>query len=238
MQRDIVPFDLLADAPLPIEEGTAEIIYTSHTVEHVKDPDVARFFRNAFKALKPGGVFRVTTGPDADLDFAALERGDADWFYWDDDASLRFDAHFRNIWFDRPNTRPIEERWLDHVASQLAPNNRTPSSIKFSASEIRAIIAEKGKEGALDYFTGLCEWRADRIGSHVSWWNADKLIAFLNAAGFKTVYRSGYRQSAAHVLRNVHYFDNTHPQMSVYVEAVKAGHFHRPACLDPAIRNR
>jgi SAM-dependent methyltransferase len=218
IQKNVVHYDLLADNPLPIEDGTAEIIYTSHTVEHVTEEAVARLFRNAFKALKPGGIFRVTTGPDADLDFAAMIRGDADWFYWD---NAPFDSHMQSIHRDPPNTRPLEERWLHHVASELAPNDRSPAPRKFTAPEIRQIIAEKGKEGALDYFTGLCTWRAEHIGSHITWWNADKLIRFLKEAGFETVYRSGYTQSAAHVLRNPQYFDNTHPQMSVYVEAVR-----------------
>jgi hypothetical protein len=211
----------MADGPLPIENGAAEIIYTSHTVEHVTDAAAERLFRNAYKALKPGGVFRVTTGPDADLNFRALMAGDADWFYADDDASARFDVHYRNIHRDKPNTRPIEERWLHHVASQLAPNDRSCSTVKFTAPEIRRIIAERGKVGALNYFTSLCTFQPDRIGNHISWWNADKLIDRLKAAGFKDVYRSAYGQSAAHVLRNTHYFDNTHPKMSLYVEAVR-----------------
>jgi SAM-dependent methyltransferase len=150
VQKNVVPFNLLEDGALPIDNGTAEIIYTSHTVEHVTEEAVARLFRNAFNALKPGGILRVTTGPDADTDFRALMAGDADWFYWDDDASARFDAHYRSIHIDPPNTRPIEERWLHHVASQLAPNDRSPSAVKLTAPEIRRIIAERGKEGALD----------------------------------------------------------------------------------------
>ncbi len=221
IQRGFVPYDLMAGGRLPIQDASAEIIYTSHTVEHVTDAAVERLFRNAFDALKPGGIFRVTTGPDADLNFAALERGDAGWFYGDDDASARFDAHYRNIHREPPNTRPIEERWLHHVASQLAPNDRSPSPVKFNAREIRRIIAEKGKIGALDFFTSLCSFQPDHIGNHISWWNAEKLINRLRAAGFENVYLSGYRQSAAHVLRNTHFFDNTHPQMSVYVEATR-----------------
>lgn len=217
-QQGVVHYDLMAEGPLPIEDGTAEIIYTSHTVEHVTDEAVARLFRNAFVALKPGGILRVTTGPDADTDFRAMMNRDTEWFYWDDEASANF-AAYQHIHAERPNTRPIEERWLHHVASQLAPNDLSPSPVKFDGPAIRGIIADKGKEGALDYFTGLCQFQPEHIGNHISWWNADKLIDRIRAAGFETVYRSGFGQSAAHVLRNTHYFDNTHPQMSVYVEA-------------------
>src|SRR5688572_23624146 len=36
VQKDILPFDLMALEPLPIASDTAEIIYTSHTIEHIK----------------------------------------------------------------------------------------------------------------------------------------------------------------------------------------------------------
>lgn len=220
VQKSIVHYDLMADSPLPIPPGTAEIIYTSHTVEHVSDEAVERLFRNAFAALKPGGIFRVTTGPDADSDFRAMMAGDTDWFYWDVAASSSFDA-YRHVYHAPPNTRPIEERWLHHIAGQLLPNNRAPSDRKFTGPEIRKIVEEKGFPGALDYFTALCTFQPEFIGNHISWWNGDKLIDRLKAAGFTKVYRSGYGQSASPVLRNTRYFDNTHPQMSVYVEAVR-----------------
>ncbi|HWT31454.1 MAG TPA: methyltransferase domain-containing protein [Propylenella sp.] len=218
VQRAVTPYDLMSGQALPVEDGTAEIIYTSHTVEHVTDRAVERFFRNAFRALRLGGILRVATGPDADSNFRALEAGDADWFYWDVGYDGAFEQ-YSNIFHQPPSGRPLEERWLHHFASQLAPNDRSPSAHKFSAAAIREIIAERGKIGALDYFTGLCEFQPDRPFNHVSWWNAEKLVRFMRQAGFETIYRSGYGQSAAQVLRNTHFFDNTHPQMTVYVEA-------------------
>lgn len=219
VQKGVVHHDLMSEDPLPIPSASAEIIYTSHTIEHIKDDAVARLFREAHRALKTGGVFRVTTGPDADTDFAAMMRGDEGWFYWD--AAYDESGQWRTMTKAPCCSVPLEERWLHHVATMLAPNDLSPSPHKFDAASIRQIIAERGKEGALDYFTSLTEWRGDRPGNHVSWWNADKIAAFLREAGFNTVYRSGYGQSAAPVLRNTYYFDNTHPQMSVYVEAVR-----------------
>jgi hypothetical protein len=37
------------------------------------------------------------------------------------------------------------------------------------------------------------------------------------------MYRSGYNQSVSPLLRNSTLFDSTHPQMSIYVEAIKEG---------------
>jgi len=219
VQKNVVHHDLMSGEPLPISDASAEVIYTSHTIEHVKDDAVARLFREAHLALKLGGVFRVTTGPDAESDFAAMMRGDEEWFHWD----RRYDApgSYEGMLHAPATSRPLEERWLRHVASMLAPNDKTPSDHKFTAIEIRRIVAERGRVGALDYFTSLTAFDPQRPGNHVSWWDATKITTFLEVAGFKTVYRSGYSQSVCPVLRNTLYFDNTHPQMSVYVEAIK-----------------
>jgi predicted SAM-dependent methyltransferase len=219
VQINVVHIDLMEMGPLPIPPGTAEVIYTSHTIEHIKDEAVQNLFNESFKALKPGGYLRVTTGPDADLDFEALKRGDAHWFYW-------------NKWYEKPGTYekifhspatsvPLEERWLHHVASPLAPNDKSPSPVKITAEELRKLIKEKTKEELLDYLTSLCHFNPDRTGSHVSWWNYDKIAGFMRKAGFVNVYKSGYGQSACPLLRNTKYFDNTHPQISVYAEAIK-----------------
>lgn len=220
VQKNVVHHDLMALGPLPIADGTAEIIYTSHTVEHVTDAAVQKLFDEAYRALKPGGCLRVTTGPDALLDYAALMRGDAEHFYWDEwyVAPGQYEKHCR-----APATSvPLEERWLHHVASQLAPNEVTDYPIKLHAPEIRKLLEEKPLEEALDYLTSLVKFDPMRAGNHVSWWTHDKALRFMQNAGFETVYRSAYSQSRFAVLRNTAYFDNTHPAMSLYVEAIKS----------------
>jgi hypothetical protein len=116
---------------------------------------------------------------------------------------------------------PIEERWLHHVASALAPNDITPSTEKYNACEVRKIIDELGFEKGLDFFTSKCNYDPKRPGNHVSWWTHKKVSQFLENAGFSNIYRSGYSQSASPILRNTALFDSTHPQISIYVEAIK-----------------
>lgn len=198
-QSRFLEHDLMFGTALPIPDGAAEIIYSSHTIEHVTDEAVDRLLAECHRALKPGGVLRITTGPDADLDSAALLRRDEAWFYWD------------------PSDRPIEEKWLHHVASALAPQSQSPGP-KVSAAEVREGIE---RPGYLDELTARVAYDPDRPGNHVSWWNADKLIAAFNRAGFSGAYRSGYGQSVCPVLRNTDHFDTTHPQISVYVEAIR-----------------
>ena len=219
LQTNVVHHDLMKLEPLPILTSTAEIIYTSHTIEHVSEDAVRNLFREAFKALKQGGVFRVTTGPDAELDWRALKAGDSSWFYWDE--WYKDSGTYEDKYFNPPTSSTLQERWLHHVSSQLVSNDISPSKVKLTAEQISEIIESKDMESSLNYFTSLCEFNPERPGNHITWWSYEKINQFLREAGFTNVYRSGYGQSISPILRNVNIFDNTHPQMSVYCEALK-----------------
>jgi hypothetical protein len=219
VQQHIVPFDLMKLEPLPVEDGSAKVIYTSHTIEHVKEAAVRNLFREAYRALERGGIFRVTTGPDAVTDFRALQNGDEEWFYWD---KWYAEDGYGGIYTAPPTSVSLAERWLHHVASPLSRIDRSPSEKKFGEQEIWAILREKGLEGALDFFCGLCAFDPQRPGNHISWWTHEKVMEYMREAGFTSVYRSGYNQSASPLLRHSDLFDSTHPQISLYVEAKKA----------------
>lgn len=217
-QSEIIPFDLNSLSPLPCADGSICIIYSSHTIEHVYEKSVKNLFCEAYRALKSGGILRITTGPDADLDYRALISNDKHWFYWDDWHSRNFDSSKHYV---APNQVPLAERWLAHVATQLAPNTIRQAEKKYAAKEVLSLLDELGLEKTLDELTSKCEWSSEWTGSHISWWNAEKIISFLKEAGFKNVYRSGYHQSVSPVMRNTPLFDSTHPAMSVYVEAIR-----------------
>jgi hypothetical protein len=217
--RYIIHHDLMSNNPLPIDSSAAEIIYTSHTIEHIKEEFVQQFFCEAFRSLKDGGVFRITTGPDAETDFRALMNNDEDWFYWDRKQQRK--GSYEHI-FRKPATDvPLAERWLHHFASQLAPNDISTSPVKFNASEIYELIQLHGFPKVLDVLCSYTTFDPTRPGNHVSWWTHEKVFEFLKRAGFRTVYRSGYRQSVSPLMRTSELFDSTHPQMSIYVEAIK-----------------
>ena len=214
-----IAHDLMSLAPLPIETGSAEAVYTSHTIEHVKDIGVEALFREAHRVLKPGGVIRVTTGPDAESDYAALRRNDQKWFHWDEEVSH---GNWQRDYVRPPLEVSLKQRWIFHLASAASENCRHPARRKFSDKDIDCVLSSQPFEQALDVFTNAVDFQSDHPGLHVSWWTHDKIIRALREAGFSIVYRSGYGQSRCAVLRNTWYFDNTHPQISIYVEAIKS----------------
>lgn len=219
MQGQAVHYDLMSNKPLPINDGSAKIIYTSHTIEHINYAAVENLFNEAFRCLEPGGVFRITTGPDAETDFRALMRNDESWFYWDYQYVGKGEYEF--MFHEPAPSRPLSERWLHHVAGQLAPNDISPSNKKYRDDEIRSAIKDYGFPEVLDFFCNQCEFQYDRPGNHISWWTHQRIIDLLRKAGFGEVYRSGFGQSVSPLMRQSNLFDSTHPQMSIYIEALR-----------------
>lgn len=51
---------------LPLPDGAAELLYSSHVLEHLSLDDLRLALRNCRKVLRPGGVFRLVL-PDIEL---------------------------------------------------------------------------------------------------------------------------------------------------------------------------
>lgn len=71
--------DVWADLrnPLPFHDNSLDAIYSHHVVEHL--PDMRGHFADAFRCLKPGGIYRVA-GPNGDSAMRRFMEGRADWF--------------------------------------------------------------------------------------------------------------------------------------------------------------
>ncbi len=214
-----INYNLIELKKLPIEENTAEIVYSSHTIEHVSDEAVINMIKESYRILKPGGGLRLTT-PDALLEFKAYQRKDINFWYWVD-------------WYSRPGAweklykiplskASIHQLFLDHFASQLCEIAIDDSSRKkYTDPEIVKIFSKYPSVWTINYFTKQCKFNPDYPGYHINWWTHDKLISILKKAGFSECYSSGYGQSSFSPLRDTIFFDNTHPAISLYVEAIK-----------------
>lgn len=65
---------------LPFADGSVEVVYTSHMLEHMTREEVRRFLAETRRVLKPGGLLRVAV-PDLDYHVGLYgKHGDADQF--------------------------------------------------------------------------------------------------------------------------------------------------------------
>ncbi|MBL0342400.1 MAG: methyltransferase domain-containing protein [Bacteroidetes bacterium] len=75
-----IQVDLFAHEQFPIEDNTAELVYTSHTIEHIDDHSVQFLFDDAYRFLKKDGVIRIVT-VNSDTAFNAWQRKDRNYFF-------------------------------------------------------------------------------------------------------------------------------------------------------------
>ncbi len=64
---------------LPFYDETVDAIYSHHVIEHLPDTLLEFHFREIYRCLKPGGVFRIG-GPNGDAAIEKYIEGDYSWF--------------------------------------------------------------------------------------------------------------------------------------------------------------
>jgi SAM-dependent methyltransferase len=199
-RRDIA-HDLLSMKPIPVDSGSAELVYSRLSIEHIPDPAAQYMFTEVFRMLKPGGIFRVVT-PNIDLDYSAYSNNDVHFFSWEKNVSM-------------------EQAFLTHFAAKASLLRENGS---ITDEEFRNQLQTRPFNEALDYCTAKCpiDLLDKNRQDHRNWWNPHKLEQFLSKAGFKTIYLSAAEQSASPVMRNEDYFDNVCNRFMVFMEAKKS----------------
>lgn len=210
-RSSMIAWDMLALEPLPIGDGEAQVVYTSHALEHVTDAAAANLFRESHRLLAPGGWLRVTM-PDMQLAYRAYEEADRHFF-----------ATFAMPKGAPPVAEvPLHELFLARFATSATHLwSGQGQAARIEREEFESVFAAESFETAMDHCSARAsmEIQRDNPGNHVNWWTADKAARFMREAGFSDIRVSGYGQSGCPILRNTHFFDSTRPTISMYVEA-------------------
>lgn len=201
--REDIDFDIGRNQALPIADGIAEAIYTSHTIEHVRDESVINLFSESYRVLRKGGALRIVC-PDIDLAVSAYRRSD----------SFFFEQVYGEV------VPSLEHGLVRFFATELID---LQSKHAINDSEVHLLLHSNGEQCWMDTLLNLCSEEIQRIhpDNHINWFNEDKLLTMLRRVGFNNVFISRYGQSTIPVLRDIRYFDSTLPFMSLYIEAVK-----------------
>jgi hypothetical protein len=118
----------------------------------------------------------------------------------------------------------IEQSFLQCFAGLLSDFHKGGELPKVSDEEIAD--AWRTSKNKADFFDRFCRSIPDELvraypKHHKTWFTLEKLAHKLHSYQFTGVKRSGYGQSASPTLRNIGFFDSTHPPLSLYVEASK-----------------
>jgi len=215
-QRPIdLEHDLMTFNPICIRDESMEIAYTSHTIEHISDQYVFHLFKEVYRILKKGGVFRITC-PDIDRCYEAYKNGNGEYI----SSWKKGLATFRSL--------GIGEQFLFLFASYLSPFHRSEVK-KYREKEIREILDKREKNEALTFFTTECQMHAGSLqetypGDHISWWGYEKLRKTLQKIGFKDVAPQEYCRSYAPELQGFdrHNEDNVQKlNHTLFLECIK-----------------
>jgi len=216
-----INFDLFDIKLFPMNDNSAEIIYSSHTIEHITDQAAMNMLQESFRILKPGGILRLTA-PNIDLHYAAYKNNDRSFFSWIDKIdNPEYLARFK--FRVPPKNLSIEQLFLMQFATSVSTIHSDGAPFRFDDRDVNQIFSTMKYEDALNYCTSHCplEIQKKYPGNHMNWWNYQKVIDALHKAGFGSVRISGRGQSICPVLRNECYFDSTMPLISFYVETIK-----------------
>jgi predicted SAM-dependent methyltransferase len=221
VNSEMLEHDLFLHEKLPVDDNSAELIYFSHILEHLNNESVQYILNESYRILKPGGIVRIVA-PDIDLEYAAWSSGDRSFFYWENDLSNNENVEKKMLKIPLKEAS-ITQLFIEDFATHASELVLDGAEHRISDDEFKKVFNEKTYEEALDYCTGFCpvELQKKYPYRHMNWFNETKMMNMLGKAGFTTCYRSRYRQSAAFVMRNGRFFDNTLPVLSLYVEAVK-----------------
>ncbi len=188
--------DLMQLKSWDIPNNKADLIYTSNCLEHLSSEAAMVVFKEAYRIMKRGGVFRVLL-PNIDLAYNAYLRNDLEFFTYN---------------------RPVTEQSIETHFVQYF------TSFKLEECDIQKFKKDFSildKESFLDKYVNKKSHEHD-YHKHQSWNNFNKIKRIALEAGFKkkSIILSSYKQSICPEMRTKE-FDNSTPQWSLYVEVIK-----------------
>lgn len=191
--------NLFENPKFPINDNAVDLIYCSHTFEHLNDINVENILNESFRILKKGACIRVTM-PDIDIAYNSYLNGDIDFF--------------NTLNNQLPGCDSLISKFFDYF-SQISIND-------FNSEILHNDFISLSKEDFLNKYTLDINDSINRInfGAHMNWFNEDKLRKIFINAGFTETKKMKYKESQSDEMTNKE-FDNTHPIMSIYFEAIK-----------------
>jgi len=203
-------YDMRRDC-IPCPSNSVDNIYCSHVIEHIESEHVVRFVEESLRVLRAGGILRIAC-PDAQF-LWEVSSFDNDYWAW------------RESWFERqaspgqlPSTPGPKDFYLREIATPRSPYYQY--QLVGLTIEPDHPVWHKDYENASASLVKPLQYRVDHPGDHISYWDYDRLFAAGKAAGFSRVIRSKPGGSVSRAMQGSD-IDQTHPNMSLYVDLVK-----------------
>lgn len=188
-----VHYDIRKDK-LPYLDNSVDGIYCSHVIEHIEASYIEKFFKESYRVLKPGSIFRVAC-PDIKYLYTNLINNPK-YFSWH--------PMYKNI-EDAPTC------FVDEVASVKAKQHNFGLQKKWFDYSYDELLKE------------LCsdlEYNEESVNQHISAWDFERISVLAKNIGFSYIIKSCFQGSLMEEFRGKD-MDLTTPQMSLYVDIKK-----------------
>lgn len=197
---DFYPINLCIDnLKVPFEDNSCDLIYCSHTLEHLEEEKGLNFLRECQRILKPNAIMRI-----------ALPSTENNFYY----AKLIY------------NQEKISQKIKDDVILDCAnklfsetenlPNELVIKKVIESDFSIKNFIEIIRKEKNLSL-----KFKEESPERHITYYSHEKLIDISKKLNFQ-FYTPLYKGSSfAEPFKNLEVFDTTEPQWSIYGEFIK-----------------
>jgi len=213
VQGEMIEWNLLELSPIKIISNSADLLYSSHVIEHVTDEAVQNLCNEMYRVLKPNSVARIQA-PNVDIFYNNFKKNNITSWLANKNPSMSK--------IPLGNVSPAQA-FVWAFASNATNIHRDGANKRLTDDMINKAFFEKDYVDALNYCTSFVSLEKQKKypGNHMNWWNPTKIISMLEEVGFSEVYESHFGESKAIEMRDTKYFDFGHKGISFYVEARK-----------------
>ena len=214
---DMIRADVLLDLRkdrLPFESASVDAFYSSHVIEHLLRENGANLFREVYRCLKKGGVFRVVT-PDMDLLLERYREGDWRFFLASHGRSILEKVLSKKLPPESLEIHNLLVAWFASYSGRLD----TAGGPVVERKLVDATLGTYHKYAFREWCVSMLE--PGRVYAHVHLYDYDELRSSLEKAGFTSVRRSTWGESGSRFMTNPRIDQPSHRSYSLYVEATK-----------------
>ena len=199
ISKYLIDYDvnLLLNQKLPLSSEHVDLIYTSHTLEHLLEDSVSYNIREQYRILKKNGVLRIVV-PDIDILWGACKKKD-----------------FRILnYFGKKKEQTIPEYFLSTFSIKKVNKNILENDFD-NLEKLEFLIKYETKQ--------IEDLNRHDFSTHICWFNFEKIRNILIKNGFEdqNIRKCSYLKSKEKEMRDSQFFDNTNPEISLFVECVK-----------------
>ena len=211
--------DLEQDGSWPIPLMEYDMVYSSHTLEHLTDKAIEHTLSQAYEVMKYDGVIRITV-PDATVIWQACKTKNEDVIrnaygvmfintglpYLFERSALRtFYSDIMDKWAPVVPNDQLAVKW-NHLKWEEVKEDLNNMSMLCFISKYKKAYEDMNKYGS--------------IRGHRNWFTASRLFMLLRDAGFRDIGQSKPQKSRCDYMRDDN-FDQTWPKSSLFIEAIK-----------------